>query len=62
MDRAIAGTINWSNSYAEEFPTLWREEYLSPALEQQNIQEAVDQAVDCADDGGLFDFDFAECP
>ncbi len=62
MDRATADTINWSNSSAVEFPTLWRLEYISPALERQNAEEAVDQAVDCADDGGLFDFDFAECP
>jgi hypothetical protein len=31
------------------------------AVEQQKTQDALDQARDCMDDGGLFDFDWAQC-
>jgi hypothetical protein len=62
MSGETADTINWRNATDVDFPNIWTVEYTHPALEQQGARDALDQAVDCLDDGGLFDFDWAECP
>lgn len=61
MDSATADTINWKNAASVDFPSVWTVQYEHPALTQQRSADALDQAVDCADDGGLFDFDSFEC-
>jgi hypothetical protein len=62
MSGETADTVNWRNVADVDFPDIWTDEYTHPALEQQEAQDTLDQAVDCLDDGGLFDFDWAECP
>ena len=62
MSGETADTVNWRNVYNVDFPNIWTVEYTHPALEQQEARDALDQAADCLDDGGLFDFDWAECP
>ena len=62
MSGETADTVNWRNAADVDFPNIWTVEYTHPALEQQEARDALDQAIDCLDDGGLFDFDWAECP
>jgi hypothetical protein len=62
LDRATAATLNWKNVDNIDFPSVWSVEYESTSLQQEKAQDAIDQAVDCADNGGLFDFDFLQCP
>jgi hypothetical protein len=62
MSGETADTINWRNTANVDFPNIWTVEYTHPALEQQKAQDALNQAADCLDDGGFFDFDFLECP
>ncbi|HKZ27457.1 MAG TPA: hypothetical protein VJ086_06140, partial [Rubrobacteraceae bacterium] len=62
MSGETADTVNWRNVYDVDFPNIWTVEYTHPALEQQKAQDALEQVADCLDDGGLFDFDWAECP
>jgi len=57
-----ADTINWGNAASVDFPNIWTVEYTHPAVEQQKTQDALDRARDCLDDGGFFDFDWAQCP
>jgi hypothetical protein len=62
MSGETADTVNWRNVYDVDFQNIWTVEYTHPALEQQRAQDALEQVADCLDDGGFFDFDWAECP
>lgn len=61
MDRPTGTSINWNNSYAVDFPTVWTLNYMHPAVESQIAQDKVKKAADCANDDGLFDIDI-DCP
>jgi hypothetical protein len=62
MTGEVADTVNWKNTFDVNFPSIWTVEYAHPEFEQQAAQDNLDQARDCIDDGGLFDFDWAQCP
>ncbi len=62
MGRETAKKVNWKDTWSVDFESLQKVEYVHPSVEANIAQEAADQAVDCIDDGGLFDFDWAECP
>lgn len=61
MDAATSESVNWKNDYAVNFNNVWTVDYIHPAVEQQKAKEKVEQAVDCAQDDGIFDVD-ALCP
>ncbi len=57
MDNATADTINWANDVSVNFPSVWALQYEHPSVTQQRAEDQVRDAVDCAQDDGLFDFD-----
>ncbi len=62
LDRDTAATLNWNNVSGIDFPSVWTVEYEHPAMQQQRAKDQLEQAADCLDEGGLFDFDWLECP
>ncbi len=62
MDQATGKSINWRNSYAVDFPTVWAVNYEHPTFTRQKAQNALEHAADCAEDEGLFDMQPLDCP
>jgi|SRR5215212_1553636 len=62
MEADEARRINWDNSYSVDFEKIYTVEYLHPTVQANIEQEAAQQIIDCAHEGGLFDFDWLECP
>lgn len=61
IDRATADQINWKEPYMVDFPAVWTLNYVHPSVEAAVAQDQLEQAVDCAEDRGLFDVDIL-CP
>lgn len=61
MDQATAQRVNWKESYMVEFANVWKTDYVHPAVEGEKSKQAAEEAIDCAQDEGLFDVD-AFCP
>ncbi len=62
MDRATADRINWQDTASVNFPKLWTVDYVHPEVEEKVAQQDAEQALDCLQRGGLFDFDWLQCP
>jgi len=66
MDGATANRINWREtegfSPRVNLSELWTQDYIHPEIEAEIAQENLEQAADCLDEGGFFDFDWLECP
>jgi flagellar biosynthesis GTPase FlhF len=62
LSRDVAARVNWSNAAAANYTELWRVEYIHPQLEAERVQGNAQQALDCLQEGGMFDFDWLECP
>lgn len=58
----VADRINWSNSSQADFPSLWTVDYVHPSAQAEIDQANAEQALDCVQEGGMFDFDWLECP
>ena len=54
--------MNWSNASSVNYTDLWQVEYVHPQLEAERVQDNAQQALDCLQEGGMFDFDWLECP
>jgi hypothetical protein len=62
LSRDVAARVNWSNAASANYTELWQVDYVHPQLEAERARENVGQAVDCLQEGGLFDLDWLECP
>jgi hypothetical protein len=62
LDNAQAATLNWRNVDNINFPSVWTVEYEHPKLQQERAQGQLEHFRDCMDNGGLFDFDWLQCP
>jgi hypothetical protein len=62
MDQATANRINWRDTDNVDFPKLWTVDYVHPAVGEKVAQQNAEQALDCLQRGGLFDFDWLQCP
>ena len=62
LSRDVAARVNWSNASSVNYTDLWQVEYVHPRLEAERVQNNAQQALDCLQEGGMFDFDWLECP
>jgi guanyl-specific ribonuclease Sa len=62
LSRDTAQRVNWSNADAANYTELWQVEYAHPEVEAERIQGNAQQVLDCLQEGGMFDFDWLECP
>jgi hypothetical protein len=58
MGRQTVEKINWEHKGSVNFQGLYKLEYMAPSARADIARENVRHAVDCAQDSGMFDFDF----
>jgi hypothetical protein len=58
MGRDTIEKINWRHKGSVNFVRLYDLEYMAPSARADIAQENARHAADCAQDSGLFDFDF----
>ena len=58
MGRQTVEKINWEHKGSVNFQGLYKLEYMAPSARADIARENARHAVDCAQDEGMFDFDF----
>jgi hypothetical protein len=58
MGRQRVEKINWEHKGSVNFQGLYNLEYMAPSARADIARENARHAVDCAQDSGMFDFDF----
>lgn len=62
MNRDVADRVNWDQPYMARLEELWTTDYVHPTAQAEIEQENAEQVLDCMQQGGIFDFDWLECP
>ena len=62
MNRDVADRVNWEQPYVARLEELWTTDYVHPTAQAEIDRENAEQVLDCLQQGGIFDFDWLECP
>jgi hypothetical protein len=58
MGQRTAAKINWEHNGSVNFVRFYNMEYMAPSARADIAHENARHAIDCAQDSGMFDFDF----
>lgn len=58
LNKKKADKINWNDTLSVDFESLQKVEFIHPSVEANVAEENAQNAVDCMQDEGMFDFDF----